>query len=118
MSKNLTIGTKFTIDNVSYKIKDIQERHNIVFAEPIGVKYKKNEIPDPDIFPISQVQQALSNNLKHIKNTQCNFLQTLSNDLKHIRNTQCNFLNVDEDLNNDIDKYIDSYSGKNKEVLK
>ena len=100
MNKNLTIGTKFIIDNVSYKIKDIQERHNIVFAEPIGVKYKKNEIPDPDIFPISQVQQALSN------------------DLKHIRNTQCNFLNVDEDLNNDINKYIDSYSGKNKEVLK
>ena len=100
MNKNLTIGTKFIIDNVSYKIKDIQERHNIVFAEPIGVKYKKNEIPDPDIFPISQVQQALNNSLKHIKNT------------------QCNFLNVDEDLNNDIDKYIDSYSGKNKEVLK
>ena len=44
MNKNLTIGTKFIIDNVSYKIKDIQERHNIVFAEPIGVKYKKNEI--------------------------------------------------------------------------
>jgi hypothetical protein len=43
MNKNLTIGTKFIIDNVSYKIKDIQERHNIVFAEPIGVKYKKNE---------------------------------------------------------------------------
>ena len=100
MNKNLTIGTKFIIDNVSYKIKDNQERHNSVFAEPIGVKYKKNEIPDPDIFPISQVQQALSN------------------DLKHIKNTQCNFLNVDEDLNNDINKYIDSYSGKNKEVLK
>ena len=118
MNRNLTIGTKFTIDDVSYKIKDIQERHNVVFAEPIGKKYKKNEIPDPDIFSISQVQQVLNNSLKHIKNTQCNFLQTLSNDLKHIRNTQCNFLNVDEDLNNDINKYIDSYSGKNKEVLK
>lgn len=66
MNRNLTIGTKFSIDGVSFKIKDIQERHNIVFAEPIGVKYKKNEIPDPDIFSISQVQQALSNNLKHI----------------------------------------------------
>ena len=118
MNKNLTIGTKFSIDDISYKIKDIQERHNVVFAEPIGKKYKKNEIPDPDIFTISQVQQALSNNLKHIKNAQCNFLQTLSNDLKHVKNTQSNFLNVDEDLNNDIDKYIDSYSGKNKEVLK
>lgn len=100
MNRNLTIGTKFTIDDVSYKIKDIQERHNVVFAEPIGKKYKKNEIPDPDIFSISQVQQALNNNLKHIKNT------------------QCNFLNVDEDLNDDINKHINSYSGKNKEVLK
>ena len=69
MNRNLTIGTKFTIDDVSYKMKDIQERHNVVFAEPIGKKYKKNEIPDPDIFSISQVQQALNNNLKHIKNT-------------------------------------------------
>lgn len=100
MNKNLTIGTKFSIDDISYKIKDIQERHNVVFAEPIGRKYKKNEIPDPDIFSISQVQQALNNNLKHIKNT------------------QCNFLNVDEDLNDDINKHINSYSGKNKEVLK
>lgn len=100
MNKNLTIGTKFSIDDISYKIKDIQERHNVVFAEPIGKKYKKNEIPDPDIFSISQVQQALNNNLKHIKNT------------------QCNFLNVDEDLNDDINKHINSYSGKNKEVLK
>lgn len=100
MNRNLTIGTKFTIDDVSYKIKDIQERHNVVFAEPIGKKYKKNEIPDPDIFSISQVQQALNNGLKHIKNT------------------QCNFLNVDEDLNDDINKHINSYSGKNKEVLK
>ena len=100
MNRNLTIGTKFSIDGVSFKIKDIQERHNVVFAEPIGKKYKKNEIPDPDIFTISQVQQALNNSLKHIKNT------------------QCNFLNVDEDLNNDINKHINSYSGKNKEVLK
>lgn len=100
MNRNLTIGTKFSIDGVSFKIKDIQERHNVVFAEPIGKKYKKNEIPDPDIFTISQVQQALNNNLKHIKNT------------------QCNFLNVDKDLNNDINKHINSYSGKNKEVLK
>ncbi len=66
MNKNLTIGTKFSIDGVSFKIKDIQERHNVVFAEPIGKKYKKNEIPDPDIFSISQVQQALNNSLKHI----------------------------------------------------
>ena len=43
MNKNLTIGTKFSIDDISYKIKDIQERHNVVFAEPIGKKYKKNE---------------------------------------------------------------------------
>ena len=100
MNRNLTIGTKFSIDGVSFKIKDIQERHNVVFAEPIGKKYKKNEIPDPDIFTISQVQQALNNCLKHIKNT------------------QCNFLNVDEDLNNDINKHINAYSGKNKEVLK
>ena len=66
MNRNLTIGTKFSIDGVSFKIKDIQERHNVVFAEPIGKKYKKNEIPDPDIFTISQVQQALNNSLKHI----------------------------------------------------
>ena len=66
MNRNLTIGTKFSIDGVSFKIKDIQERHNVVFAEPIRKKYKKNEIPDPDIFTISQVQQALNNSLKHI----------------------------------------------------
>ena len=66
MNRNLRIGTKFSIDGVSFKIKDIQERHNVVFAEPIGKKYKKNEIPDPDIFTISQVQQALNNSLKHI----------------------------------------------------
>ena len=66
MNRNLRIGTKFSIDGVSFKIKDIQERHNVVFAEPIGKKYKKNEIPDPDIFSISQVQQALNNSLKHI----------------------------------------------------
>ena len=41
-------------------------------------------------------------------------LDFVKNSLDHIQNTQFDFLNVDEDLNNDINKYISSYSGKNK----
>ncbi|WP_368028861.1 hypothetical protein [Arcobacter sp. s6] len=44
-------------------------------------------------------------------------LDFVKNSLSHIENAQFDFLDVDEDLNNDINKYISSYSGKNKEIL-
>lgn len=45
-------------------------------------------------------------------------LDFVNNSLDHIKNTQFDFLNVDEDLNNDINKYINYSLGKNKEVIK
>lgn len=44
-------------------------------------------------------------------------LNLVRDSLSQIQNAQFDFLNVDEALNNDINKYISSYSGKNKEIL-
>jgi hypothetical protein len=44
-------------------------------------------------------------------------LDFVKNSFSQIENAQFDFLDIDEDLNNDINKYISSYSGKNKEIL-
>ena len=44
-------------------------------------------------------------------------LDFVKNSFSQIENAQFDFLDIDEDLNNDINKYISPYSGKNNEIL-
>lgn len=61
VKRKLFIGLKFKIDNLQFKIVDIQEKKDVVFAEYIGKKSKKGENPEPDMFSIKQVENVLTN---------------------------------------------------------
>ncbi len=95
----MLIGGLLT-NSISPNLDVVEEK---IIDKNVYIKNQSSFIPELNKFRIEVEKNDL--------------LNLVNNGLSQIQNTKFDFLNVNEELNNEINKYIASYSGKNKEIL-